>query len=147
MIPLLLGIFVKAPAASEKKQHVNTIEVKRKMTVKYARKLLGVPYAFGGANTKGVDCSGLTMYIFNKIGIRLPHFAASQWSFGKRVVDRYHLKPGDLVFFNNGGHVGLYVGGGKVIHASSRRGKVVIDEFDNGWFVYNYDGAKRLLLQ
>lgn len=146
MIPLLSGIFTKAPIASANEQRTNTIEVRRKLTVKYARNLLGVPYVFGGLSSRGVDCSGLTAYVYKKVGIRLPHYAASQWLLGK-LASRNHLKPGDLVFFNHGGHVGLYAGSGKIIHASSVRGKVVVSNLNNGWFTYNYDGAKRLLLE
>lgn len=74
----------------------------------------------------------------------MPHLAAAQWMYGK-FMKRNLLRPGDLVFFNHGGHVGLYIGHGKVIHASSGSGRVVEADFDNGWFTYNYDGAKRLL--
>src|SRR5574343_331961 len=118
MITFVMGIFSKVPPASAKKGNTNAVEVKRKLTVKYAQRLLGVPYVFGGSGSRGVDCSGLTAYVYKKVGVRLPHLAAAQWSFGRRVVDRWHLKPGDLVFFNNGGHVGLYIGNNKVIHAS-----------------------------
>jgi len=84
--------------------------------VRIAAGELGVPYRYGGSSPSGFDCSGLVAYVYAKLGIRLPHNAAAQYSYG-RAVDRGHLKPGDLIFFHGLGHVGLYVGRGRIIHA------------------------------
>lgn len=77
----------------------------------YAYTLLGRPYVFGR-----LDCSGLTMLAWARVGVRLPHNAAAQWRVVAHVT-RAQLQPGDLVFYASLGHVALYVGGGKVIHA------------------------------
>jgi cell wall-associated NlpC family hydrolase len=84
--------------------------------VRIAARELGVPYRYGGSSPSGFDCSGLITYVYGKLGIRLPHNAAAQYSFG-RAIDRSHLRPGDLVFFHGLGHVGLYIGRGRIIHA------------------------------
>lgn len=77
---------------------------------------LGVPYRYGGSSPSGFDCSGLVAYVYGKLGYRLPHNAAAQYGYG-RPVGRTHLRPGDLVFFDGLGHVGLYIGRGRIIHA------------------------------
>jgi len=84
--------------------------------VRIAASELGVPYRYGGSSPSGFDCSGLVAYVYAKLGISLPHNAAAQYSYG-RSVGRGHLKPGDLVFFHGLGHVGLYIGHGRIIHA------------------------------
>ncbi|WP_433334947.1 NlpC/P60 family protein [Spirillospora sp. CA-294931] len=98
--------------------------------LRYALKQLGVPYSWGGgsrsgpsfgiaqgANIKGFDCSGLTMYAYAQVGINLPHYTGSQWNAGVHV-SRDQLQPGDLVFFHSDlHHMGMYVGGGKMVHA------------------------------
>ena len=84
--------------------------------VRIAARELGVPYRYGGSSPSGFDCSGLVAYVYGKLGVRLPHNAAAQYSYG-RAVDRRRLEPGDLVFFHGLGHVGLYIGHGKIIHA------------------------------
>ena len=104
--------------------------------VSIASQYLGVPYVYGGASSKGFDCSGFTMYVYKKAGYSLPHSATSQWQsgLGTRVYSISELQPGDLVFFNdparNAGkacsHVGIYVGNGQIIHSSSTRSKGVI---------------------
>ena len=92
--------------------------------VQIANHLTGVPYRWGGASPRsGFDCSGLVQYVYAKVGIHLPHYAAGQYGHGRRV-SRGSLRPGDLVFFSGLGHVGIYAGGGKFIHAP-RRGTTV----------------------
>ena len=82
-----------------------------------ARRYVGVPYAYGGASPRhGFDCSGLVMYVYSKLGVSLPHHAASQYGYGRKV-SRWGLKPGDLVFFSGLGHVGLFIGKGRFIDA------------------------------
>lgn len=84
---------------------------------------IGVPYRYGGNSPAGFDCSGLVAYVYGRLGIALPHNAAAQYDYG-RPVDRRHLRPGDLVFFHGLGHVGLYIGRDRIIHAP-RAGKRV----------------------
>lgn len=85
-----------------------------------AMQYLGVPYVWGGASPSGFDCSGLVMYVYAQIGISLPHGATAQYAAGT-PIDYSELQPGDLVFFGGGGgymsHVGIYIGGGSMIHA------------------------------
>ncbi len=89
-----------------------------------ARRYIGVPYAWGGASPgHGFDCSGLVMYVYSKLGVSLPHHAASQYSYGRKV-SRWALKPGDLVFFSGLGHVGLFIGKGRFIDAPQSGGVV-----------------------
>ncbi len=84
--------------------------------VRIAAGELGVPYRYGGSSPSGFDCSGLVAYVYGKLGVRLPHNAAAQFGYG-RPVARGNLRPGDLVFFHGLGHVGLYIGRGRIIHA------------------------------
>lgn len=86
--------------------------------VAIAMQYLGVPYVWGGASPAGFDCSGLVMYVYAQVGIYLPHSAAAQYAAGT-PISYGELAPGDLVFFGSGGisHVGIYIGGGSMIHA------------------------------
>jgi cell wall-associated NlpC family hydrolase len=81
-----------------------------------ALRYLGSPYSYGGASPAGFDCSGFVMYVYAKLGVALPHHAASQYGLG-RSVPYSALRPGDLVFFSGLGHVGLYVGKGRFVDA------------------------------
>jgi peptidoglycan DL-endopeptidase CwlO len=107
-----------------------------------AMQYLGIPYVYGGASPSGFDCSGLVMYVFGQIGVSLPHNAAAQYGSGT-PVDRSQLQPGDLVFFNGLGHVGIYIGGGSFIHAP-HTGDVVKISSMTGWYASTYVGARRL---
>ena len=115
-----------------------------------AKQYLGTRYVYGGASSSGFDCSGFTMYVYNKYGVSLPHTATGQWQSGagSKVSSISGLQLGDLVFFcdpsrSNGkacSHAGIYIGEGKFIHASSSRsGGVVIsslyDDYYNRYFV------------
>jgi cell wall-associated NlpC family hydrolase len=106
-----------------------------------AMNYLGVPYVWGGASPSGFDCSGFTMYVYAQVGISLPHNAAMQYGIGS-PVGREFLQPGDLVFFNGLGHVGLYIGGGQFIHAP-HTGDVVKISSLTGWYASTYVGARR----
>ncbi len=121
--------------------------------VSKAKQYLGVPYVYGGASPRGFDCSGFTMYIYSQFGYSLPHSASSQWASLGTSVDRSNLQPGDLVFFNDPSisrgkacsHVGLYIGGGQFIHASSgsHRG-IVISNLSDSYYSRYYKGARRV---
>ncbi|WP_340020711.1 C40 family peptidase [Paenibacillus sp. FSL K6-1096] len=110
-------------------------------------KAIGTKYVSGGTTTNGFDCSGFTMYVFDKIGINLPHQSGSQYQMGS-AVSRDELRAGDLVFFNTNGrgvsHVGIYVGDGDFAHASSSRG-VTISSLSDSYYVNRYIGAKRIM--
>ena len=90
-----------------------------------AARELGVPYQYGGSSPSGFDCSGLTSWVYGRLGVALPHNAAAQYSYGT-PVDTAHLEPGDLVFFHGLGHVGLYIGKGQMIHAPQTGERVEI---------------------
>jgi cell wall-associated NlpC family hydrolase len=108
-----------------------------------AMRYLGVPYRWGGASpSTGFDCSGFTMYVYAQIGVSLPHYTGAQWAMGS-PVSRDQLAPGDLVFFNNLGHMGIYIGGNQFIHAP-HTGDVVKISSMSGWYDQRYDGARRL---
>ena len=76
----------------------------------------GKPYVWAAAGPNAFDCSGLVMYVFAQIGISLPHSSYAQVGMGS-PVDLADLQPGDLVFFNGDSHVGIYIGGGNMVHA------------------------------
>src|SRR6266536_3338536 len=107
-----------------------------------AMRYLGVPYVWGGASPSGFDCSGFVMYVFAQVGVSLPHNAAAQYGYGSPVSSG-DLQPGDLVFFDGLGHVGLYIGGGQFIHAP-HTGDVVKISSISGWYASTYVGARRL---
>ncbi|MGE3139648.1 MAG: C40 family peptidase [Thermoleophilia bacterium] len=91
--------------------------------VKVALRHLGTPYSYGGASPAGFDCSGLVHYAFSKVGVTLPHSSYALWDVGRRV-ERKDLRAGDLVYFNGLGHVGIYIGDGRYVHAPNS-GEVV----------------------
>jgi len=103
---------------------------------------LGTPYVWGGASPSGFDCSGFVMYVFAQIGVSLPHSSYAQYGYGS-PVSRGDLQPGDLVFFDGLGHVGIYVGGGSFIHAP-HTGDVVKISTMSGWYASTFVGGRRL---
>jgi peptidoglycan DL-endopeptidase CwlO len=107
-----------------------------------AMQYLGTPYRWGGASPGGFDCSGLVAYAYAQVGVSLPHYTGAQWNMGVPVSSG-DLQPGDLVFFNGLGHVGIYVGGGNFIHAP-HTGDVVKISSMSGWYASTYVGARRI---
>lgn len=115
----------------------------------YAKNFLGITYVYGGDSQQGFDCSGFTMHVFAKFGIKLPHEADLQIAEGTAVSTIEALLPGDLVFFRTMGstivnHVGIYLGGNRFIHASSGYGAVRISPLDGGYYYDCYAGGRRL---
>ena len=111
-----------------------------------AKSYLGTPYLMGGTTRRAIDCSAFTQNVFRAHGISIPRTADIQYNKGKHVP-RGQEKPGDLVFFETylpgASHVGIYMGQGKFIHASSSRG-VTITPLNSYYFGPRYIGAKRL---
>ena len=103
--------------------------------VAIAQRYLGVPYVWGGAGPRGFDCSGLTMYCYAQIGIGMSHGATDQQRSSK-PVSLGSLQPGDLVFFGGASyshHVGIYVGGGSMIHAPHTGAVVSYGSISGAW--------------
>ena len=82
------------------------------------------------------------MFVYSQVGVSLPHHAAAQYNYGV-PVSRDQLEPGDLVFFDGLGHVGIYIGGGQFIHAPHTGDVVKISSLSDCWYASTYVGARR----
>ncbi|MET8867481.1 C40 family peptidase [Nonomuraea sp. NPDC004580] len=110
--------------------------------VAVAKKQIGDPYRYGGTGPGSFDCSGLVQFAWKKAGVKLPRVASSQFVRTRKKVSWRDLKPGDLMFFSGLGHVGMYVGKGKMIHSPRTGERVRIDKL-SGWRRSSFVGAVR----
>jgi hypothetical protein len=120
-----------------------TTVVQGSALVAEARKWIGTPYRYGGCDRDGTDCSGFVMSVYKNVcGIKLPRSSSEQRSYCMEV-SRNKTSVGDLVFFGSESkvsHVGLYIGNGEMIHASTSRG-VMVSSIDSGYWLDHYCGA------
>jgi len=127
------------------------LSAKSKRIIALAKQKLGKRYVWGATGQRNTfDCSGFTTYVCQKNGIKLPRRAIQQSKVGK-PVKRSELKPGDLVFFDTSkhrrgyvNHVGIYIGNGKFIHASSAKKKVIITSLNKPFYSQRFKGARRV---
>ncbi|MBA4293068.1 hypothetical protein C0431_08855 [bacterium] len=150
------GDFVK-PTSASAKDPVKPAPAKKTSTPKLsgaaaslidtAKDQIGVRYRYGGTSRSGFDCSGFVQFVFAKHGVKLPRTSLSQSGVGAKVA-KSDLIVGDLVFFVTRGsrvsHVGIYIGDGKFIHASSGGGRVRIDALSTSYYAKRYAGARRV---
>ena len=113
--------------------------------VETAKNYIGSSYVYGASGPSSFDCSGFTSYIYKQYGVSLNRTAAGQYSNGT-AVSKDELQPGDLVMFGKSGinHVGIYIGGGQMVHAANPSRGVTTDTINSGYYYNNYVGARRV---
>ena len=108
-----------------------------------ALKAVGVPYRWGGASpASGFDCSGLVHWAYGKLGVELPHSSYALYDVGRRIS---RLRAGDLLFFYGLGHVGIYIGRGRMVHAPSSGRLVEIVKLGRSQYGQTLIGARRIV--
>lgn len=114
--------------------------------VSYALAQVGDRYVAAAAGPSAWDCSGLTMAAWRQAGVSLPHYSYSQYSSTKRIP-LSEAQPGDLVFYFGGGvhHVGLYIGGGKMVHAANPGDGVLVTDILGPWYENYFSGIGRVV--
>jgi cell wall-associated NlpC family hydrolase len=115
--------------------------------VRTALSFRGARYRYGGSSRSGFDCSGFTKYLYStEKGVSLPRTAAAQFRYGRKINPR-DMQPGDLLFFRSRGrrvgHVGIYVGNDRMMHASNPRGGVKLDRVFGGFWGKRLTGVRR----
>lgn len=123
-----------ASSANQASQKVNNIY----------RKWAGTRYRLGGSGVGGIDCSAFVQKTMSgAFNVHLPRSTAEQ-RYSGRLISKSDLRPGDLVFFRKNNHVGVYIGGGKFVHASSSRG-VTTSSLSESYWARNYTQSRRVL--
>ena len=134
--------------ASETSANTAASTGKGSTVVGTARKYLGSSYVYGASGPSSFDCSGFTSYVFKLHGVGLSRTAQGQYSNGTSV-SRSDLQPGDLVMFGSSAssinHVGIYIGGGQIIHAANPSKGVTTDSITSGYYNNKYVGARRVM--
>lgn len=111
---------------------------------KVALRAVGVPYRWGGSSPAGgFDCSGLVYWAYGRIGVELPHSSYALYDQGRQVA-RSSMKPGDLLFFSGLGHVGIYLGRGRMVHAPRSGRLVEIVSLGSSGYGGRLVGARRI---
>ncbi|TMR96039.1 C40 family peptidase [Nonomuraea basaltis] len=133
---------VAAKAVKAAKARIARQKSKARKAVAVAKDQVGDPYRYGAEGPGSFDCSGLTQFAWKKAGVTLPRVAASQFARGRNKISWKNLQPGDLMFFSGLGHVGMYVGDGKMVHSPRTGERVRIDKLSS-WRKSSFVGAVR----
>jgi cell wall-associated NlpC family hydrolase len=137
---------IKKVAETEEFAEKNT----RDKVITFAKKMINIPYKFGGNSILGIDCSAYVKKVYGLLDVDLPRTAREQFKEGD-AIDRDELSIGDLVFFRTyasfPSHVGIYLGNNLFIHASSKGRKVTIDSLETPYYLKRFIGGKRLLTE
>ena len=137
------------PATSESKANTTSsapIGQNGGSVVETAKSYIGkAKYVYGASGPSSFDCSGFTSYVYKQYGVSLNRTAAGQYSNGV-AVSKDQLQPGDLVMFGKSGinHVGIYIGGGQMVHAANPSRGVTTDTINSGYYGNSYVGARRV---
>ena len=153
LLPISLGLFLAACGSpTVRKEPLSERQAEASNAVLFrAIGLVGTPYRWGGNTPEsGFDCSGLVGYVFrDAANLSLPRTADAIGEMDIPKVPRDRLQPGDLVFFTHKGrgvgHIGIYVGEGRFVHAPNEGGVVRLDFLDGAYWKDHYAGAKRVL--
>ena len=144
--------YVKAGNLGKASRAASTKTSKSSKVVSIARSLLGKPYVTGDSGPSAFDCSGLTYYVYSKVGVYLNRNAQSQGYNNGAKISKANLRVGDLVFFNTEehdgdlcDHVGVYLGSGLFLHASSAAGRVIISSMSMGYYARVFSWGRRVL--
>jgi len=128
-----------------------TASAKGQEVANYALTFVGYPYVYGGSSPKGFDCSGFAKYVYAQFGVTINRTASNQMDNGT-PVSMGELQPGDLVFFKKAGtgskrasHVGVYIGGGQFVHASTARTGVIVSNMSEAYYTTGFVGGRRLV--
>jgi len=143
----------EAMAAAESLQHpegraprnapVFVATAERAATI--ALEAVGIPYRWGGESPSGgFDCSGLVRWAYGRVGVDVPHSSYALYGTG-RAVSEARLEPGDVLFFTGLGHVGLYLGRGRMVHAPYSGKNVEVVRLDNSHYGRRLVGARRVV--
>ena len=109
-----------------------------------ALKAVGVPYRWGGASpTSGFDCSGLVYWTYSRLGVALPHSSYALYERGRRIPPA-RMRPGDVLFFYDLGHVGLYLGNGRMVHAPQTGRSVEVVNLRGSYYSRGFVAARRV---
>ena len=117
----------------------------------FALQYVGYNYVYGEESpSRGFDCSGLMYYVYGQFGYKLERRASMQYKYNGRHVSKSELQQGDLIFFSsNGGasvtHVGMYIGNGQFVHASTSKTGVIISDLNSSYYTRCYYGANRII--
>jgi peptidoglycan DL-endopeptidase CwlO len=133
------------PVVTSENTPALTPPTKAERAVSFAVEAIGTPYRWGGESpASGFDCSGLVRWAYGRVGVELPHNSYALYSVGRRVNDA-RMEAGDILFFEGLGHVGLYLGRGRMVHAPQSGRNVEVVRLASTNYGARLVGARRVV--